>query len=95
MGWITSQQADDDLQWIAEQGIERHGVQQARRYTSQFIAFFDLLALNPKMGPERTTSSGPVRLMPCGRHHIVYVERGSDLHIVRVLHGLQNWQEII
>jgi toxin ParE1/3/4 len=49
----------------------------------------------PYLAPERQASQQMVRLMPCGSHHILYIVENEDVVILRVLHGLQNWFELL
>jgi toxin ParE1/3/4 len=95
MAWVTAELADQDLQWIAESGIDQFGARQARIYLAQLIDMFDTLAANPMLGSERKSARGPVRLMPCGRHHILYVIENEDVVVLRILHALQNWPDLI
>lgn len=95
MGWKTSEPAGRDLEWIAEMGIAQFGGRQARLYLARIIAMFDTLAQNPMLGIERHSAHGPVRLMPSGRHHILYVIENDDIVILRIVHALQNWPDLL
>jgi plasmid stabilization system protein ParE len=33
--------------------------------------------------------------MPCGAHNILYVVDNEDVIVLRVLHGLQNWFDLL
>lgn len=95
MAWTTVEPADRDLEAIAEAGIGHFGIRQASLYISQLIEMFDALAEHPMLGSERLSARGPVRLMPCGRHHILYVVENEDVVILRIVHALQNWPDLI
>ena len=55
----------------------------------------DMLAAMPHLARERQASLQVVRLMPCGAHNILYVVENEDVLVLRVLHGLQNWVELL
>jgi toxin ParE1/3/4 len=95
MAWIVQEQAAGDLQHIAEDGIRNFGEHHARRYTNTLLDAFDRLAVTPYMAPVRQAASGEVRLMPCGSHNILYVIDNEEVVILRVLHGLQDWFELL
>lgn len=70
------------------------GLAQAERYHARLQRAFDLLAANPTMARERSELSPPVRIHPCGSHIILYiVVADSDVLIVRVRHGREDWVE--
>lgn len=59
---------------------------------------FETLAAHPNLASERQASQSLVRLMPCGSHNILYVVENEDvivLRVLRVLHGLQNWFDLL
>lgn len=71
------------------------GVRHAQNYVLEFLDVFDTLAANPLMAPERQAASQKVRLMPHRSHNILYVVENEDVVILRVLHGLQDWFELL
>ena len=95
MAWRTSERAAFDLQLIAEQGIVNFGARHARDYVSSLLDMFETLSTTPRMAGERKAAHSVVRLMPFGAHNILYVIEGEDIVILRVLHGLQNWFELL
>lgn len=95
MAWKTGELADRDLEWIAIAGIDQFGTRQSRNYIAKIVDMFDTLARNPMLGMERSSSRGAVRLMPCGRHHIIYRLENDDVVILRVVHALQNWPDLV
>ncbi|WP_375452238.1 type II toxin-antitoxin system RelE/ParE family toxin [uncultured Devosia sp.] len=84
-----------DLDQIAAEGARQFGYRQSEVYEIRLGEALDNLAANPYLGPERQTSSGTARLMPCGAHNILYVIESEDVLILRVLHGLQNWFDLL
>ena len=95
MAWRTAEAAADDMQAIAEDGIMKFGVRHARNYTIRLIDMFDTLALHPGMAAERQASLRVIRIMPCGSHNILYIVENEDVIILRVLHGLQDWFDLL
>jgi toxin ParE1/3/4 len=95
MAWQTTDEAEYDLQFIAEQGVVQFGPHVSRAYVARLIEMFGMISDHPQMGAERQAESGSVRLMPCGSHHILYVVDNEDVIILRVLHGLQNWFDLL
>lgn len=55
----------------------------------------DTLAAMPYLAAERQASQSVVRLRPCGAHNILYLVENEDVVVLRVLHGLQNWFELL
>lgn len=95
MAWRTVEAAAFDMQRIAEDGIINFGVRHAQDYIIQLLDMFDGLAETPYMAAERQASQQVVRLMPCGAHNILYVIENEDVVVLRVLHGLQNWFDLL
>lgn len=95
MTYRTSLKADDDIIELYARGVVTFGTQQAERYFDGLFSAFALLAANPNIARERTELVPPVRLHPYGAHMIVYVEREEGILIVRVLHGRQDWQQLL
>ncbi|WEK04892.1 MAG: type II toxin-antitoxin system RelE/ParE family toxin [Candidatus Devosia phytovorans] len=95
MVWRVVDDAAVDLQHIAEDGILNFGESHARRYTVKLVDMFDTLAALPYMASPKQAAQREVRLMPCGAHNIVYVIENEDVIILRVLHGLQDWFDLL
>lgn len=95
MAWRTTDAANQDLSDIGLAGALAFGLPQSRRYVQRLIAMFNNLAAHPELAPERQASRDRVRLMPCEAHHILYVIKGDDVVILRVLHHLQDWFELV
>ena len=95
MVWRTTGEAEYDLQFIAEQGVIQFGPRVSLAYIARLIEMFGTIAEHPQMGSERLAQSGSVRLMPCGSHNILYIVENEDVIVLRVLHGLQNWFDLL
>jgi len=93
--WRIAEIAIVDMQHIAENGMIDFGEHHARKYTARLLDMFDTLAEMPYLAQERQASFHVVRIMPCGAHNIVYMVDDEDVVILRVLHGLQNWFELL
>lgn len=95
MVWILTADAVTDLDQISMEGARRFGANQAAHYEIQLVSTFDLLAANPYMAAPHEVDGMQLRLMPSGRHHILYVIENEDVVLLRVLHALQNWQDLL
>ncbi len=95
MAWILTSSAIGDLDGISAEGAVQFGYVQSEFYERRLVEMLDTLASNPYLAVERQASLGPVRLMPCGSHNILYVIENEDVVILRVLHGLQNWFDLL
>ena len=95
MAWILTDAALSDLDHMAAAGAMRFGFLQSEIYEQQMVETFDRLAAMPYLAPERAAATSTVRLMPCGSHNILYVIENEDVLILRVLHGLQNWFDLL
>lgn len=95
MAWSTTNEADADLAEIGFAGALNFGLPQSRRYVWRLIDMFETLAAHPELAPERQASLRTVRLMPCEAHHILYIINDGDIIVLRVLHHLQDWFELL
>jgi toxin ParE1/3/4 len=95
MAWILTIAAVADLDRVAAEGAVRFGFLQSEVYEQELVALLDTLAAHPHMARERQASQSLVRLMPCGSHNILYVVESEDVIVLRVLHGLQNWFDVL
>lgn len=95
MAWILSVSAVDDLDRMAAQGALRFGFVQSEAYELELVTMLDTLADMPYLASERQAARQMVRLMPCGTHNILYVVDNEDVVVLRVLHGLQNWFDLL
>lgn len=95
MAWILTSAALDDLDRMAAEGAVRFGFVQSEVYEQEMVATFERLAGMPYLAAERAAANSVVRLMPCGAHNILYIVENEDVVILRVLHGLQNWFDLL
>ncbi len=52
------------------------------------------LASFPEMGAKRDDVAPGLRLFPIGSYLVLYRETGSNIEVVRVLHGARQWQDL-
>lgn len=95
MAWILTLAAVADLDRVAAEGALRFGFLQSEIYEQELVAMLDTLADHPYLASERQASRNLVRLMPYGSHNIVYIVENEDVVVLRVLHGLQNWFDLL
>ena len=95
MTWLLTSAAIADLDHVAAEGARKYGFSKSERYEQDMVAMLDTLAAMPQLAPERQASQQVVRLMPCGAHNILYVVENDDVLVLRVLHGLQNWFDLL
>lgn len=95
MGFSLTPDADEDVIGIQFESINRFGVRQARRYRTELLDCFALLASHPKMARERTEFDPPFRAHFDGSHVIAYVETDDGILILRVFHARQDWPNLI
>lgn len=92
MGFRLTEQAEEDVIGIAEDGLVLFGPVQAQQYHDQLFAIFDLIADNPRVARERREISPPVPIHPFQAHLVVYtIDESGDVLIVRVRHGHEDW----
>ncbi|MBE7733231.1 type II toxin-antitoxin system RelE/ParE family toxin [Devosia faecipullorum] len=95
MAWILTPKAVDDLDHLAAEGVRLFGLVQSARYQSSIVDVFDTIAAHPLLVAPHLVDGMELRLMPCGRHHILYVIENEDVVILRIVHALQNWPDLL
>jgi len=94
--WLLTGDAVRDLDLMAVWGAQTFGYRQSEAYESRIVRMLDALAANPQMASERRAATQTVRLMPCEAHNILYLVRdGGDIVVLRILHHLQDWFELL
>ncbi len=88
----TSDQADEDIIAIYEQGYRLFGADQADRYLDDLDSVFQRLADFPRLGRLRTDYTPPVRILPFKAHIIVYDEGDGGIVIIRVRYAREDWR---
>jgi len=84
--------AEQDIEKIYEYTIVNFGLEQAKKYLHGMTGQFESLSENPKLFPERSEFTPPVRVCPYRSHIIVYHSLSDDsIEIIRVRHGREDW----
>ncbi|MES2444611.1 MAG: type II toxin-antitoxin system RelE/ParE family toxin [Pseudomonadota bacterium] len=91
MTYRLSRKAEDDIVAIYVTGVREFGFDQAERYHAALAQIFEFLAENPRGARERTELDPPVRAHRYKAHLIIYRLDGSDILILRVRHGREDW----
>jgi toxin ParE1/3/4 len=94
MAWLTTEQADEDLARLAEDGTVQFGLRRTLAYLADLRTAFELLAAHPRMARERDGLPPHARLHPFRAHNIIYSIKGDDILILRVLGHRQDWQHL-
>lgn len=95
IAYQTTYRAGQDIIALYVRGTEAFGTDQAESYHLGLIETFDLLTDNSQICREHTEFTPPVRLHSYRSHLIVYRIEGSHILIVRILHGRQDWEQLL
>lgn len=87
-----SQAAENDIIAIYVAGVGMFGARQAEHYHQGLEETFRFLAAFPGAARLRTEITPPVRVHPYRSHIIIYTVEGADIDILRVRHGLEDWE---
>lgn len=88
-----SGEAQRDIAALHHVGMRSFGEAKAARYTFGLLNLLDLIAANPRMARIRPEFRNHMRAIPYRSHIVFYRIAEDSIHIVRVLHGKQNWLE--
>ncbi len=95
MAYKKSVKADEDIVSIFLYGAKNFGLEQAEKYHGELENIFTLLSQNPQIARERTEFQPAVRIHFHQMHVIVYIINKTDILILRVLDGRQNWEKFL
>jgi toxin ParE1/3/4 len=91
MAHFLSKEAEQDLDDIAYYIANASGsLTIAERLILSLTARFSLLARHPRLGRQRDELRPGARSFPVGNYIIVYAIAGTDVRILRVIHGSRN-----
>ncbi|MFN4011112.1 MAG: type II toxin-antitoxin system RelE/ParE family toxin [Pannonibacter sp.] len=94
MTYRLTRKAADDITGIYIEGVVRFGEAQAARCHGLLESVFELIAANPYLARERHEINPPVRVYPVQSHLVIYaVDDRSDVLIIRVRHGREDWKQ--
>jgi len=79
--------AKSDLLEIWNYTVEIWGEKQAEKYLLDIEVKLEQLAVNPKLGRQRTEISPGYYSFPVGKHIIFYLHSGKHIDIIGILHG--------
>jgi toxin ParE1/3/4 len=92
MAYRLTRKAEEDLTEVYLTGIRDFGVAQAEVYLAKLLQTFDLLADNPALARLREEFRPAVRIHPHSAHIIIYRDIDSDILIIRIRHGREDWR---
>jgi toxin ParE1/3/4 len=81
-----SQDADADLEEIAEYTWNTWGQKQLAKYLRELDNCFERIRRNPLIGKSYESIRPNVRRIEVGRHAVFYIVESNSILIVRVLH---------
>jgi toxin ParE1/3/4 len=67
-------------------GFDTWGLDQADNYHNQILSTIEFLAEHPQAGTDRSSLVPDYRSFGVGSHIVFYVQDGSTLTVIRVLH---------
>ncbi|MGJ8628987.1 MAG: type II toxin-antitoxin system RelE/ParE family toxin [Sulfitobacter sp.] len=91
MAYRLSSKATEDVLNLYLEGLQTFGETQTESYHAGLKKCLDLLDHSPRIARERSELSAPMRVHPFKAHVIIYQIEGSDILIVRVRHGREDW----
>ncbi len=91
MGYRVSRSAELDILGIFFQGLDDFGIRRAERYRDELKNQFRLIGEFPNIARLRTGFPDSIRALPHRSHVILYEHDGTDVVILRVRHGREDW----
>ena len=85
--FILSEKADEDVEYLYEDGVKKFGNRQAIKYLEELNLIFIFLSENPHVGKNRDEIKINLVSFPYGSHIIFYRIFKAHIRIVRVLYG--------
>jgi len=92
--YYLSSLAEDDVHRIWER-IAIENLSAADRIVDRFTATFDLLSNHPESGEELTHRTRSIRRVTVPPFVVYYRFAGGEVNIVRILHGAQQWEDVL
>lgn len=84
---ILSKKADDDIEELYGDGVDKFGKKQAIKYLEELYLMFVFLSENPEVGKNRDEIKIKLVSFPYESHIIFYRIFKKHIRIVRVLYG--------
>lgn len=91
--WLSSP-AEQDVAGIVEY-LAAHSLDASLKWIDRLTVIFELLAAQPNMGERYVSSRRVLRRTSLGDYLIFYQPCDDGVRIVRVLHGAQNWHDLL
>ena len=85
--------AEADIALMTKEGVRLFGTAQAEIYAKGLGQAFELIGQFPFATPQHDYFRQPVRARSYGSHIILYVAEESEVLILRVRHGREDWAE--
>ena len=83
---VLAEQAQEDYEDILSATLQRWGERQQERYAALLHDAFLMLRQNPAIGYRSRQLPERYRLLPVGRHLVVYRATDTMIYVVRLLH---------
>ena len=93
--FLLTRRAADDLRAIHRHSLEEWGEETARAYMAKLYAAMTAVAERPETGLLRRHRSAPFRMVPAGRHFVVYDATDIGAVILTILHQRRDIERII
>lgn len=85
--FILSKRADDDIEDLYDDGVDKFGENQAIKYLEALNLMLIFLSNNPEVGKKRDEIKMKLVSFPYGSHIIFYRIFNTHIRIVRALYG--------
>ena len=96
MAFRLSKRAASDLRIIYDRSVSEFGQRQADKYVGQLQADIEYISEYPESVREQKSRLRLIRVLPSGSHVIAFViEAPEQILIIRLLHGRQDWINIV
>ena len=93
--YLFTEKAEQDFENISIYTKKLWGNAQARKYMCEIQSACRNIASNPNIGINAEKLGKNVKMFPKNKHNIFYVKRNNDIVIVRILHGSQDFINIL
>lgn len=91
VAYKLTRKAEEDVIRLYLTGLDEFGEVVAENFQHGLRRVFDFLADYPAAARERDEVSPPVRAHPYNSHVVIYIIDGSDVVILGVRHGREDW----
>ena len=92
---LLRSKAQNDLEDIADFTLEKWSKDQEKIYLRMLQRSFEALSKNPNLGRPFDSIMPDLRQLFAGRHIILYFTTQTHIDIVRILHCLVPWCDVL